>query len=130
MVKLTMKEQTSEMQLLCPLRHVLDIIGGKWKLPILCILSDGGSKRYSQIKRRIPDITNTMLSQSLKELEADRMIIRRQYNEVPPRVEYALNSDLEGLIEPLILLGKWGAGHLEKAEKEPACGNCTSKKNE
>lgn len=128
MVKLTMKEKQPDMQILCPLRHVLDIIGGKWKLPILCILSDGEPKRYSEIRRKIPDITNMMLSQSLKELEADRIIVRKQYNEVPPRVEYILQTGLDGLIEPLILLGKWGAEHLEKIQKEPDCRHCTQRK--
>lgn len=119
-----MKEIQSDIQLLCPLRHALDIIGGKWKLPILCILSDGEPKRYSEIKRRIPDITNMMLSQSLKDLEAHRIITRRQYNEVPPRVEYAIEDGLEDLLEPLILLGKWGKAHLERMEQETACRSC------
>mgnify|MGYP000402850750 CR=1 FL=1 len=64
-----MEHTQSTESLLCPLRYALSLIGGKWKLPILCILADGKPKRYGEIKKRIPEITNMMLSQSLKELE-------------------------------------------------------------
>ena len=53
---------TEERDILCPLRYTLDIIGGKWKLPILCVLADKTPRRYSEIKKKIPDITNMMLS--------------------------------------------------------------------
>ena len=79
-------------QSLCPIRYMLEIFGGKWKLPIVCILSGGIPVRYSTIKRRLGDITNAMLSHSLKELEAAGVVHREQYNEVPPRVEYTLTE--------------------------------------
>lgn len=113
-----------QMEVLCPLRYVMDIIGGKWKLTILCILEDKTPKRYSEIKRKIPDITNMMLSQSLKELEQYGIITRTQYNEVPPRVEYTLNEDTDEMMAALRALGAWGIGHMEKQEKIFACHSC------
>ena len=69
------------------------MFGGKWKTAIICILSaDGTPKRYSVIKRRLRDITNVMLAQSLRELEAAGFVSREQFNEMPPRVEYALTE--------------------------------------
>ena len=61
-------------------------------MPIICILADMSSKRYNTIKRRLGNITNMMLAQSLKELEAAGMVSRKQYNEVPPHVEYSLTE--------------------------------------
>ena len=79
------KEDENESAACCPLRYLSETFGGKWKLPIICILSCGTEpKRYSVIKRRLRDITNVMLSQSLHELEAAGLIHREQYNEVPP----------------------------------------------
>lgn len=111
-------------EILCPLRYVLNIIGGKWKLPILCILSDKTPKRYGEIKKRIPEITNTMLSQSLKELEAQNIIIRIQYNEVPPHVEYILNDGLDELVRILEDLGKWSISHMLENNLSFHCHNC------
>lgn len=120
-----MEEKREEKDLLCPLRYVLNMIGGKWKLPILCILADGEPKRYGEIKKKLPDITNMMLSQSLKELENCAMVSRRQYNEIPPRVEYRLQGDLGELMEPLALLAGWGARHMEESGgNQAACKSC------
>lgn len=82
-------EQSME---ICPLRLAMDIIGGKWRLSIICLLKDGQPKRYNQIKRSVPGITNVMLSQSLKHLEEYGILDRTQYNEVPVRVEYRLTE--------------------------------------
>ena len=70
----------TEKKTLCPLRYLTDIFGGKWKMPIICILAGEKPLRYSAIKRRLGDITNMMLAHSLRELENDGMIIRTQYN--------------------------------------------------
>ncbi|MDR3348131.1 MAG: helix-turn-helix transcriptional regulator [Acidaminococcales bacterium] len=110
---------------LCPLRHALSIIGGKWKLPIICFLSSRTPARYSAIKRNIPGITNMMLSQSLKELENFGIVLRKQYNQIPPRVEYALTADGESLLPALELLAKWGFAQLYKnTAGSNACETC------
>ncbi len=111
-------------ELLCPIRYAFDIVGGKWKLAILCMLSSVGEPtRYSTIRRKLGDITNMMLSQSLKELEAVGMVHREQYNEVPPRVEYSLTDKGNSIIPALIQLGEWGASNMQS---DSACGvKCT-----
>ena len=76
----------TEQSEICPLRLVMDVVGGKWRLSIICLLKDGKPLRYNQIKRGVPGITNVMLSQSLKHLEEYGIVSRRQYNEVPVRV--------------------------------------------
>jgi len=90
----------------CPLKLVMSIIGGKWKSSIVCLLSDGKQRRYSEIRGVISEITNTMLSQSLKELEKDRIITRIQFNEMPVRVEYCITEEGKRLQEALDLLNK------------------------
>lgn len=107
-------------ELLCPIKYALDIVGGKWKLPILCILASGEATRYSNLKRKLDGITNTMLAQSLKELELDEIILREQYNEVPPRVEYSLTEKGDSIIPLLGKLAKWGSINMKK---QKACGD-------
>ncbi len=109
---------------LCPLRYSLDIVGGKWKLPILCILASGEPSRYSAIKRKLGDVTNMMLSQSLKELEAAGMVRREQYNEIPPRVEYSLTAKGSSIVPILVRLGEWGAENLQSASCGAKCTAC------
>ncbi|HCC00630.1 MAG TPA: transcriptional regulator [Ruminococcaceae bacterium] len=107
---------------LCPIRYMTDVFGGKWKLPIICMLSSGKALRYSTIKRRLGDITNVMLSQSLKRLEAADIVSRRQYNEVPPHVEYALTEKGKSVLPALGQLAGWAA---QSMQQETACeSNC------
>lgn len=68
----------------CPILRTLDIIGGKWKLPILWHLSTQRIVRYNELKRSVKGITNTMLTKCLKELEENGLVTRVQYNEIPP----------------------------------------------
>lgn len=111
--------------LLCPIRYSLNIVGGKWKLPILCMLAPGESIRYSAIKRKLGNITNMMLAQSLKELESAGMVHREQYNEVPPRVEYCLTKKGESIVPVLIQLAGWGADNMsEVAACNEKCAEC------
>ncbi|BBB90906.1 MAG TPA: helix-turn-helix domain-containing protein [Methylomusa anaerophila] len=112
---------------LCPLRFTVDVIGGKWKLPIICMLANGLPTRYSSIKRKLTGITNMMLSQSLKELEASGIIHREQYNEIPPRVEYTLTDKGKSIIPPLIKLAEWGAEHMQEGKTCAVfCDTCQS----
>ncbi|GEL04639.1 DNA-binding HxlR family transcriptional regulator [Rummeliibacillus stabekisii] len=91
----------------------LEVIGGKWKCVILCHLTHG-KKRTSELKRLMPNITQKMLTQQLRELEEDGVINRIVYNQVPPKVEYELSEygqSLEGILNSLCL---WGESHLTK----------------
>lgn len=126
----TQKKQESAQQaeeLLCPIRYIMSIFGGKWKLPIVCMLSGDTPLRYSTIKRRLGDITNVMLSQSLKELEAEGIVHREQYNEVPPRVEYTLTEKGVSVLPALQQLAGWAIGALQgDASCSVRCTKCQS----
>jgi len=92
----------------CPVTYALSILNGKWKLPIVWIVGHQENIRFNELKRQLPDISNIMLSKSLQELEADHIVTRKQYNEIPPRVEYSL-AELGKELQPVLnLLGNWG----------------------
>ena len=103
----------------CGLKKVLNIIGGKWKILLLCVIDDKGVMRYGELRRAVYGITNTMLAQSLKEMEEDGLIERRQYREMPVRVEYSLTEKAHSMIPILLELKHWGEKHLKYA-KNPA----------
>jgi DNA-binding HxlR family transcriptional regulator len=96
----------------CPLEACLEVIGGKWKGVILFHLL-GGTKRFNELRRLMPDVTQRMLTRQLRELEADRIVTRRVYAEVPPKVEYSLTTYGRTLEPSLRMLQKWGAEHVE-----------------
>lgn len=114
-------------ELVCPLRYLQTILGGKWKMCIICILTGGEPLRNAAIKRRLGDITSAMLSQTLKELEADGLVDRKQYNEVPPHVEYSLTQRGRSIIPLLSELGAWALEQMESQDKVPRCGECSAK---
>lgn len=91
----------------CPVELTLNTIMGKWKALILWQLSKG-TKRYSELKRILPNITDKMLAQQLKELENDNIIIRKVYPVVPPKVEYSL-AEFGKEIQPILKsMQQWG----------------------
>lgn len=92
----------------CPLNKAMTLIGGKWKIAILCALHNDGATRYNALKRKIRGITNTMLASSLKELEEAGLIERVQYMEMPVRVEYSTTCTCNGLMPILQQLAQWG----------------------
>ncbi len=91
----------------CALQSVLESIGGKWKLPVLCSLSANGASRYNELLHNVRGISNTMLSLTLKELEQDHLVLRSEYLEVPVRVEYALSTQAKKLQPILVQLIQW-----------------------
>ena len=101
----------------CPILHVFRRIGGKWKLPILWHLADQDAVRYNELKRSVRGVTNMMLTKCLRELEDYVLVMRRQYNEVPPRVEYSLTERGKTLLPALAELYAWGREQLD-FEKE------------
>ena len=119
----------------CPILHVFRRIGGKWKLPILWHLADQETVRYNELKRSVRGVTNMMLTKCLRELEDFGLVHRRQYNEIPPKVEYSLTERGKKLLPALEALYAWGREHLDfvvksgKAETEdcgcqlPACAD-------
>ena len=101
----------------CPILHVFRRIGGKWKLPILWHLADQETVRYNELKRSVRGVTNVMLAKCLRELEDFGLVIRQQYNEVPPRVEYSLTNRGKTLLPALEQLYAWGREQLEYEKK-------------
>ena len=97
----------------CPLEVVIDVIGGKWKVPILYQLQSG-TKRFNELKRLMPRVTQRMLTKQLRELEHDQIIRRKVYAEIPPKVEYSITKF--GLtLSPLIdVLQAWGTEYFDK----------------
>lgn len=93
----------------CPLQKAMESIGGKWKLAIICSLNSYGSTRYNDLKRKMVGISNTMLAKALKELEGDGLVVRREYMEVPVRVEYE-STELAKELQPILSqLSVWGS---------------------
>jgi DNA-binding HxlR family transcriptional regulator len=90
-----------------PVELSLNIIGGKWKMPIIWRLKDD-SKRYGELKKLLPGVTHKMLTQQLRELEEGEIITRKVYPEVPPKVEYKLTLLGKSVIPVIDLLREWG----------------------
>ena len=102
----------------CVLQSALESIGGKWKLPVLCSLMNNGTSRYNELLHNVQGISNTMLSQTLRELEKDHLVVRREYLEVPVRVEYEV-SDISRQLQPILVeLIRWSLTGTEHAENE------------
>ncbi|AZR78214.1 MULTISPECIES: winged helix-turn-helix transcriptional regulator [Bacillus] len=96
-----------------PVEATLEVIGGKWKVVILCHLKKD-KKRTCELKQLMSGITQKMLTQQLRELEEDGVIERKVYNQVPPKVEYSLTDYGHSLDSILDTLCNWGEVHLEK----------------
>lgn len=100
----------------CVFELTMDIIGGKWKGVIVHQLFKG-TKRFVELKQAMPDITPRMLTLQLRELEADKIIGRKVYAEVPPRVEYSLTSYGEALKPTFEKISEWGRFYASKIRK-------------
>lgn len=95
-----------------PFAYAMSLIDGKWKMHILFWLWKKETLRYSELKRSLGDVTHKMLSTKLKELEADNLIIRKEYPQVPPKVEYFLSERGLTIMPVLECLCKWGSEHI------------------
>lgn len=120
-------EPKMEKEMMCPIEYGLDIFGGKWKSRILCVLSSQKVMRYSQIRKELNNITDAVLAAMLKEMTADELITRKQYNEIPPKVEYTLTAKGNSVLPILQTICQWSRlqtkDELEK--KLPTCKNCS-----
>lgn len=93
----------------CSVKYALDLLSGKWKLRILWELSQQETIRFNELQRRVEGISSVMLSKSLEELEQSKLVNRKQYNEIPPKVEYSLTMLGKAIDPALKALGDWGS---------------------
>ena len=103
----------------CPAPVVIGMIGGKWKLLILQILIFQGTKRFGELRRKIDGITQTMLTAQLRALEADGLVSRKIYAEVPPRVEYSATKAGLGLEPVFTSMHRWWVEHDPMGTTQP-----------
>ena len=98
----------------CPILYAMEIIGQKWKLPILWYMADaeGQTLRYRELQRKVVGITPTMLTKCLRELEEDGLVHREQYPTIPPTVEYSLTDRGKTLIPALESVYQWADGQM------------------
>ena len=110
----------------CPLEYGLEVFGGKWKSRIICVLAEKKTLRYSELRREMANITDTVLATTLKELIADEIIRRKQFDEIPPRVEYCLTEKGGSVVPILRSICQW-AGFYRNEDSElslPQCKMC------
>ncbi|SEW45385.1 transcriptional regulator, HxlR family [Chitinophaga sp. YR573] len=96
----------------CPIRQVLDRFGDKWSMLVVELLSHRGRLRFSEIGQNIEDISQKMLTVTLRSLESDGLITREIFPEIPPRVEYELTSLGKSLVPHIMSLTSWGIEHM------------------
>lgn len=118
-----------EKDIRCPLEYGLDVFGGKWKSRIICVLAEKGTLRYSGIRKEMTNITDAVLAATLKELIGDDIILRRQFDEIPPRVEYSLTEKGSSVVPILQSICRWsGAYYKEDSENSLLqCQKCDYK---
>ncbi len=122
-------EPKIEKEIMCPVEYGLNIFGGKWKSRILCVLSSASVLRYSAIRSELSNITDAVLAAMLKELIADGLISRKQYEAIPPRVEYALTGKGKSVLPILQSICHWSRQQTkdELDKKLPPCKTCAQR---
>lgn len=106
-------------QYMCPVEALVDVVGGKWKMPILTLLFQG-TKRYGELRQHLSGVTERMLTMQLRELEQSGIVQRRVYAEVPPKVEYSL-TDLGLSLKPVLqVMLSWSEKYLCMMEQKAA----------
>ena len=108
-----MKHERYDCNFGCPVEACLEVVGGKWKGVVLFHLL-GGTKRFNELMRLMPGVTQRMLTRQLRELEADQIVARKVYPEVPPKVEYTLTEFGQTLAPVLKVVQQWGVEYIER----------------
>lgn len=107
------KEETNSIIEICPIRNVVARFGDKWSLLVLLVIDGEGVVRFNELGRMIPDISTRVLSTTLKTLEADGLIDRKVYAQVPPEVEYTLTETGKSLIPLIMQLTEWAMNNMK-----------------
>lgn len=106
------KEQLNSIIEICPVRNVIARFGNKWALLVILVLSESDKIRFNELGRKILDISSRILSNTLRTLEADGLVDRTYYQEVPPRVEYSLTETGRSLVPIIIQLTEWAQSNM------------------
>ncbi len=107
------KELKNSIIEICPVRNVIARFGNKWALLVLLVINENEPIRYNELGRKIPDISSRVLSGTLRTLEADGLVSRRLYNEVPARVDYSLTDTGHSLIPIILQLTEWAQNNMK-----------------
>lgn len=115
-----------EKDIRCPLEYGLEIFGGKWKSRIICVLAENKTLRYSTLRREMSNITDAVLAATLKDLLADGIVSRKQFDEIPPRVEYCLTEKGKSVVPILRSICHWAGMYHRKYTNFslPQCQKC------
>lgn len=114
----------------CPVERGMDILGGKWSSRVACVLSKRGRLRYNELRSELADVTDAALSAALKSLVDSGIVQRSQFEEIPPRVEYALTPWGEEGVRILANLAAWAHGYTKEPmhyDVMPVCSLCDFK---
>lgn len=107
------KEHLNSIIEICPVRNVVARFGNKWALLVILVLSENKPIRYNELGRKIPDISSRVLSNTLRTLEADGLVLRTFYQQVPPRVEYSLTDTGRSLVPIILELTEWAQKNMK-----------------
>ncbi|MDE6370630.1 MAG: helix-turn-helix transcriptional regulator [Duncaniella sp.] len=107
------KEQLNSIIEICPVRNVVARFGNKWALLVILVLSENQPIRYNELGRKIPDISSRILASTLRTLEADGLVNRKSYPEIPPRVEYSLTDTGQSLVPIILQLTDWAQKNMK-----------------
>lgn len=116
-----------EKDMLCPIEFGLEMFGGRWKSRIICVLSAQDTIRYGAIRNELCNISDAVLASMLKELIRDNLIKRKQFEEMPPRVEYSLTEKGKSVLPVLQHICQWAreSSDEELSKKLPSCLSCS-----
>lgn len=118
-----------EADIRCPLEYGLEVFGGKWKSRIICVLAEKKTLRYSELRTEMVNITDAVLSTTLKALIADDIVSRKSYDEIPPRVEYSLTEKGLSVMPILQSICDWSGAFYKKDNNKETnqCMKCDHK---
>lgn len=120
LLKMRKKQQLNSIIEICPVRNVIARFGNKWALLVILVISENEPIRFNELGRKIPDISPRILANTLRTLEADALVDRHYYQEVPPRVEYTLTDTGRSLVPIIASLTEWAQANMKNVMQHRA----------
>ncbi|KIR02295.1 Transcriptional regulator, HxlR family [Lachnospiraceae bacterium TWA4] len=121
-----MYQKKLEEDIRCPLEYGMSIFGGKWNSRVICVLANLGTLRYSELRKEMVNITDAVLTTTLKSLIKNEIVERKSYDQIPPRVEYTLTDRGKSIVPVLQAMCQWAGMFYKEPDKSPMslCKNC------